>query len=202
MIPVSVPLIFPKIVPDNWDTWNNIWNKNKKFIPKIQQTLNSGQVLWVGFDIYVKDNIDTDDITKYKCRNLNCPELFSSFFNNIDEFPMDVYLVRVLQSLAPAAPHFDYATESDRHSLRSILVDSNTKPTWYYKMPDESKVYLQLPEDTNTWYYNDKLVRHGTDYTNGQNKQLIMYRGKIKEDKLDVLLKKSIEKYQNYSLFI
>lgn len=202
MIPVSVPLIFPKIVPDDWDTWNRVWNKNKKFISKIQKTLNAGQVFWVGFDIYVKDNIDADDITKYKCENLNCPELFSSFFNNIDEFPMDVYVVRVLQSLAPVVPHYDYATDSDRHSLRSLLVDNNTKPTWFYKMRDDSKIYLQLPEDTNTWYYNDKLLKHGTDYTNGQNKQLIMYRGKIREDKLDFLLKKSIEKYRDYSLFI
>ena len=62
MIPVSVPLIFPNVVPSDWEVWNTVWNQNKKFVPKSSETKNVGQVYWLGFDIYVKPGIDPTDI--------------------------------------------------------------------------------------------------------------------------------------------
>jgi hypothetical protein len=79
---ISTPIIFPKIIPNDWDEWDNVWNKYKKFSPKSQLSKNSGSALWIGFDIYVKDGIDATDIVKYKCENVNCPELFNSLFDN------------------------------------------------------------------------------------------------------------------------
>lgn len=202
MIPVSVPLIFPKIVPDNWDEWLKIWEKNKKFVPKIEQTPNAGQALWFGFDIYVKEGIDADKITKYHCENLNCPELFPSLFDNLDKFPMDIYVVRVLQSISKVQPHQDYPLESNSHSIRTLLLDTNDKPNWFYTLSDDEKIYLKLPKETNTWYYKDSLIKHGTDFNPGKFKQLIVYRGKIKEQQLNDLLRVSISKYENYSILI
>ena len=98
MIPVSVPLIFPKVVPNNWEIWNNVWEQNKKFVPKSLQTKNIEQVYWVGFDIYVKPGINPTDVIPYTCKNVNCPELFPSLFDNLDKLPIEVHLVRVLQS--------------------------------------------------------------------------------------------------------
>ena len=51
MIPVSVPLIFPKIVPSDWEVWDKVWEQNKKFVPKLVNTKNLGQTYWIGFDI-------------------------------------------------------------------------------------------------------------------------------------------------------
>jgi hypothetical protein len=48
---ISTPIIFPRIVPNDWEEWNTIWNKYKKFSPKVKSSGNVGSVLWVGFDI-------------------------------------------------------------------------------------------------------------------------------------------------------
>lgn len=199
--PISIPLDLPKIIPNNWNEWFKVWEKNKKLVKKVQATKNLGGILWYGFDIYVKKNVDPDDIIKYHCENVNCPELFNSLFDNLDKFPMDIYVVRVLESLLPVQPHHDYAIDSNFHSIRSLLYSDTTELSWYYQKNNQEKIYLTLPTETNTWYYNDLKVKHGTDLRQGHKKQLIMYRGVIKENQLDDLLKKSMDKYSNYCLF-
>lgn len=202
MTPVSVPLALPKIVPSDWDKWFKVWEENKKFVPKIKSTHNKGQPLWFGFDIYVKDGADVDHITSYHCKNVNCPELFPSLFDNIDKFPMDIDCIRVLQSHFRVDPHHDSLSPLRAHSIRTMLLDTNSKPIWYYILPNNEKIYLQLPEETNTWYYNDLTLKHGTDYTHGQFKQLIVYFGKIKEQKLAEMLEDSVSKYRNLSIIL
>lgn len=203
MIPVSVPLIFPKVVPVNWDEWVNVWEKYKKVVPKIKTNHNTKQSYWLGFDIYVKDGIDTDELTPYHCENVNCPELFPSLFDNIDKLPLDIYYVRILQSFFRVDPHHDsLRTECHAHSIRTLLIDTNIKPNWYYILPNKEKVYLQLPEETNTWYYNDTVIKHGTDFTPGKYKQLIVYGGKIKEQKLFEMLNDGIARYKNLSILV
>lgn len=201
MTPVSVPLVFPKVVPNDWDVWNRVWEENKKFVPKISTTKNYGQVPWVGFDIYVKDGIDASDLIKYECKNVNCPELFPSLFDNLDKLPIDVHVVRVLQSLTKVAPHQDFATESDYHSIRSLLYDDNPAQTWWYDI-DGNKHYLNLPEDTNTWWYDDSKIKHGTDFYPGYNKQLIMYRGSIKPMLINSAINEGISKYPDNVLYV
>lgn len=201
MIPVSVPLIFPKVVPRNWDTWNKLWEENKKISPKISTTKNSGQVNWIGFDIYVKEGIDADHIVKYKCNNVNCPELFPSLFDNLDKLPIEVHVVRVLQSISRVTAHQDFAVDTEFNSIRSMLVDNNPKQTWWYEK-ENKKYYLDLPDDTNTWWYDDSKIKHGTDYYSGFNKQLVMYRGKLKPEQMNSMIKEGLEKYPNNTIYL
>ena len=201
MIPVSIPLIFPKVVPNNWETWNKVWEQNKKFVPKTKETKNSKQVYWLGFDIYVKPGIDAADIIPYTCKNVNCPELFPSLFDNIDKLPIEVHLVRVLQSLGRVHAHHDYAKETEYNSIRSLLIDNNPKQTWWYEDSNTNKHYLKLPEDTNTWWYDDAKVKHATDFYIGHKKQLIMYQGLIK-DCLQSVLEDSKQKYSDYVIYV
>jgi len=198
---ISTPLIFPKVVPNDWGKWNIVWDKYKKYTPKIQKTNNIGQVAWVGFDIYVKDGIDANDIIKYKCENVNCPELFSSLFDNLDKLPIDLYVVRVLQSIAPVPAHRDFSHDSGNHAIRSILYDNNVKQTWWYENDRNDKAYLRMPDDTNTWWYDDTKVKHGTDFVFGHNKQLIMYRGSPKESEMKILIESSIKQYSDYVIY-
>ena len=202
MTPVSVPLIFPKIVPNDWSQWNKIWEKNAKFSPKITQTKNSGQVFWTGFDIYVKDGVDATDLIKYKCNNINCPELFPSLFDNLDKLPIDIQVVRVLQSLSKVNAHQDFAIDSNFQSFRSILYDNNPQQTWWYTPDNKIKHYLKLPEETNTWWYDDSKIKHGTDFYPNHDKQLIMYRGTLKKDLLSTVLDNSTQKYLDYVIYI
>jgi hypothetical protein len=201
MIPVSVPLVCPKIVPNNWDTWNRVWDENKNYVPKVYNTTNSGAVSWIGFDIFVKDGVDATDLVKYRCKNVNCPELFPSLFENLDSFPIDIQVVRVLQSLSRVSAHQDFAVDSDYHSIRSVLSDNNPKQTWYYDF-DNRKQYLSLPDETNTWWYDDAKIKHGTDFYPGFNKQIIMYRGPVKTELLTSMLDTGIKQYPNHVVYI
>ena len=201
MTPVSVPLIFPKVVPNNWEIWNNVWEQNKKFVPKSLHTKNIGQVYWLGFDIYVHPGIDSNDIMPYTCKNVNCPELFPSLFDNLDKLPIEVHVVRVLQSVAKVYAHQDFASITGYNSIRSLLTDNNPTQTWWYEDSNTNKHYLKLPEDTNTWWYDDAKVKHGTDFNPRYQKQLIMYQGLIK-DSLESVLSDSIEKYSDCVIYV
>ena len=201
MIPVSVPLIFPKVVPNDWSVWNKVWEQNKKFVPKSLQTKNLAQAYWVGFDIYVKPGIDLNDIMSYSCKNVNCPELFSSLFDHLDKLPIEVHVVRVLQSFTKVYAHQDFASRTGYNSIRSLLTDNNPKQTWWYEDSNANKHYLKLPEDTNTWWYDDAKVKHGTDFNAQYKKQLIMYQGLIK-DSLGSVLEDSIQKYSDYVIYV
>jgi len=201
---VSSPLIFPKIVPNDWEEWNRVWEKNKKYSPKVIRSPNPGQNFWLGFDIYVKEGVDATEMVTYQCENLNCPELFNSLFDNLDKFPMDIYLVRVVQSFSRVYPHHDFSKppEIPGHSIRTMLYDDNPKQTWWYENAEGTREYLKLPEDSNTWWYHDSKVKHGTDYIPGHNKQLIMYRGVVKEDKMEALLNESVQRYSDYTIYL
>jgi hypothetical protein len=201
MLPISTPLIFPKVVPNHWGEWNKVWDKYKKYTPKMQKTNNPGQVAWVGFDIYVKDGVDANDVIKYQCENVNCPELFNSLFDNLDKLPIDLHIVRVLQSIAPVPAHQDYSRDSKDDAIRSILYDDNPKQTWWYENNKNEREYLRMPDDTNTWWYDDTKVKHGTDYIRGHGKQLIMYRGIPKEEQMKVLIEDSMRQYSDYVIY-
>lgn len=195
---ISTPIIFPKVVPNNWEEWDRVWNKYKKFSPKVYESKNLAPVPWQGFDIYVKDGTDATDIIKYKCENINCPELFNSIFDNLDKLPIDLQVVRVVQSMTAVHGHHDY---SDTYSTRSILYDDNPRQTWWYEYNNERQ-YLKMPDDTNTWMYNDTKVKHGTDFIRGYGKQLIIYRGAPKEAEMKELLDSSMKQYSDYVLYI
>ncbi len=173
-----------------------------KFVLKTSPTKNAGQVPWIGFDIYVKPGADATDIIKYKCKNLNCPELFPSLFDNLDKLPIDVHVVRVLQSLGRVPAHHDFASESAYHSIRSLLVDTNPNQTWWYEDSNNNKHYLSLPEETNTWWYDDSKLKHGTDFNPQYRKQLIMYRGTSKTESVSNIIAEGIAKYPDNVLYI
>ena len=58
-----------------------------------------------------------------------------------------------------------------------------------------------MPDDTNTWWYDDTKVKHGTDYIRGHGKQLIMYRGIPKEEQMKVLIEDSMRQYSDYVIY-
>lgn len=175
---VSIPINFPPIRPAEWESWWKVWNQNASFMKKNIKNQNDGQALWRGFDIYVANNCDSN-YYGYNVKNINCPELFPILFDNLDKFPMHIHIVRAVSSMAKVFPHHDMTTK--HISLRSLLFDNNPKLNFYYCYNNKKK-YQSLPSDTNTWAYNDHLVKHGTDFYLGHYKILIMYWGTIKEN--------------------
>jgi hypothetical protein len=196
---ISSPLSFPIVKPNDWNAWWDLWYTEMKFIPKIAGTHNRGQALWRGFDIYVKPGTDPLRWGGYQTKNVNCPELFSSLFDNIDDFPMDIHCMRVVSSAQPVTPHHDALTKV--MGIRSLLYDNNVRPNFYYINSVGDKKYQTLPEDTNTWVYDDFNVSHGTDFYIGHSKLLIVYYGLIKEDMVHKNIDDNIHKYGDYVIY-
>jgi len=197
---ISAPIKFPVIQPDNWDEWWDLWYKEAVHVPKLVTNHNSGtvhQAIWRGFDIYVKDGFDSLHYG-YKAKNMNCSHMFSSLFDNLDDFPMDINVMRVMSSIHRVSPHSD--SIGFLTGIRTLLYDNNVRPNFYYVF-NERKEYQRLPEDTNTWMYNDHKSLHGTDFYMGHSKLLIAYYGKIKDDVLDKNLAESVPLYHDYVIY-
>lgn len=196
---LSVPLQVPKIEPTDWNKWWPLWYKESQVIRKISNNHNARSAPWRGFDVWVKPGIDSEEHTKYKSKNLNCPELFSSIFDNLDKFPIDIEIVRVVSSFGPVLPHTDY--DSEWLSVRSLIYDNNIKPNFYYLNGGE-KQYQLLPEDTNTWAYWDHKRKHGTEWYFGHSKILITYFGKLKANSFSNILELGLKNYSNFAIYI
>jgi len=194
---ISAPISFPIVEPNSWDKWWDIWFKEATFIPKIVTNHNYSQAFWRGFDVYVKEGVDRD-IYGYKTKNLNCPELFSSLFDNIDKFPMDIHVMRILSSMQKVTPHCD--SDIPFTGIRSLMYDNNVRPNFYYVFGD-NKEYQTLPSDTNTWMYNDHKSLHGTDFYFGHSKILIAYYGTVKDKMLDDNISENINRYKDYVIY-
>jgi|694.fasta_scaffold76793_4 hypothetical protein len=195
---VSTPIIFPYVQPVDWNAWWELWYRENRIVNKVEKNHNQYGVLWRGFDIYVKPGIDSIKETHYKAINLNCPELFPCIFENIDQLPIDVDIVRAVSSFGRVLPHRDQ--ESTAVSVRSMLYDNNVRDTFYYNINNNIQ-YQKLPDDSNTWAYWDNKVTHGTDWYMGHSKILIMYFGKTKQLESDLILKKSQSHYTEYVIY-
>ena len=192
---VSSPIVFPKIVPNDWNRWWKIWNTEAAAATKATKNHNDTYAPWKALNIYVKPGIDNVALTCYDIKTVPCPELFPSLFDNVDILPIDIDIVQVVSSRLAVAPHTDH--NKPVISIRSMLYDNNFTPTFYYNINGE-KTYQTLPDSTNTWIYHDNKYKHGSDYYYGHSKQLIVYHGKIKHDLLEGNLTSCYNVYKDY----
>jgi hypothetical protein len=192
---VSSPIQIPIIQPTDWEKWWDLWFKESASVQKISKNHNQYPAPWRGFDIWVRDKIDAETTTQYRAKNVNCPELFPSIFDNLDMFPINIDIVRVVSSMGHVAPHHDSPDES--LSVRSLIYDNNIKSTFYYQANND-KIYQKLPPTTNTWMYWDHKLKHGTDYYFGHSKILITYFGTMKPDFSIAEFNKSAELFSEY----
>ena len=192
---ISAPLVFPKIEPDSWDEWWNVWNKEAAYVKKINQSHNPLRSPWIGFDICVSPEKNDYANYHYDFKNINQPELFSKFFSNLDDFPLEINIMRAASTFVPARPHKDFIEPT--FSVRSMLYDSNPKSTWYYLF-DNKRTYLTLPEDTNTWIYPDHESQHGSDFDSRYRKILLLFFGTLKPGYPEKAFNDSLAKYKDY----
>jgi hypothetical protein len=192
---VSSPLIFPKIIPNDWDRWWKLWTKEATNATKVFKNHNNEIAPWKGMNVYVKPGINNIDRTGYDIKNVFCPELFPSLFDNLDDFPLDIEVMQVVSSKLAVTPHTDH--NKPMISIRSMLYDNNFTPTFYYQI-DGNKKYQTLPDDTNTWMYHDNKYKHGSDYYQGHSKHLIIYHGKVKKDILKDNITLGMHNYNDY----
>lgn len=204
---LALPLDLPKFEPDSWDTFWHIWNRDTRQYKRLLKDSagnNSSIPHWEGFswewtdqhqkmfDVHCGDYSNDFPILKKKLEeHLPFTIVRILFQSNLKEIPLH-------QDGNPLTDHLSYAT-----SFRTLIYDENDRETFYINhsgMKPTDRFYMQLPEGTNSFVYNNPKVRHAADYF---SKRKILMHFVVKdfdEDRWFKLLESSYEKYKGISL--
>jgi hypothetical protein len=195
---VYTPLDLPRLEPDNWDTFWNIWNTHSDFAIKKSMNLTTSKTplgsnrAWRGLDIFKKPT----GRTSWECPYFDISSDLPVMHKSIDQLNIKtLYRVRLLQSLIDIDAHTDDNT--DQWKIRGLLHYTDTKSQWYFTRPEgKERTYASLPSNVQWFGYNDKHAWHGTDYNPEHTKILIQlyFRESIDE----TVLQSNIETYKDY----
>lgn len=198
---IFAPADLPKIEPDNWDVFWNIWNThNKPLVKKVMNTQYSEAKLgdnsaWYGLDIYKGPyNIPVSYEAPYYDISKELPNLHK-FLSTFDKLCL---VARLSQSTYNIPSHTD--NDADRWSLRAYFYYTSPAEQWYFTKPFDrhgKKTYINRSPDTNWFIYNDKHSWHGTDFDSNHKKILLQIYSLSNYSKL---AEKSIEKYRTYTI--
>lgn len=194
---ISVVVDLPRLEPSDWGKWWAHWDKNSKMLTKENTNHNTYKAGgWCGFDCYRKPYYNPK-ATAYMSSLVDCSAVFPELYTFIDCIPMEVYLVRILESMSAFVPHNDFT--KPHYAWRTLLFDNNPSSTFYY-MNGEEKIYQRLPDkESNTWVFKDHITKHGTDYDPRYKKLLITYYGENRNDPyMDTIF--NDQKYSTYSV--
>lgn len=200
---ISTPLDIPKIEPDDWNLFWDIWNKHSA--PLKKQWVNNGSeldkkdapVVWTGLDLYDKWPAGTS----WRAPLFKAEKLFPKMFKIIFDLNLQkLYRVRVISSIEAINAHSD--DSADWWSIRAFLHNPSPKQQWYFTKPFDrfgTRTYLKMSEETNWFAYHDSAVWHGTDYDPKYPKLLLqLYSWPLRTS--DDLIQRSISKFSNYTI--
>jgi hypothetical protein len=197
---VYTPLDLPKLEPDNWDTFWNIWNTYSDFAIKKSTNLITSKApvgtneVWRGLDIFTKPI----GRTAWECPYVDISSDLPLMYESISQLNIKtLYRVRLLQSLVKVDAHTD--DNADQWNIRGFLHYTDTRPQWYFTRPNGGeKTYATLPSNVQWFAYNDKHALHGTDFNPDHKKILIQlyFRGSIDE----TMLQSNIETYKDFTI--
>jgi len=186
-----------KIEPDNWELFWQLWTEQKA------QRVFSNSSIWEGLYIYVNPKLTDNEIqTHYpKIVNPNHFHDWSTIFPKMFDQILNLMPYKVIHKISLASNVERVPIHMDPienlfpwpNTLRVIIHDTNTRPTFYLtkwpehsynlpiindihpqlnktyfleKTPDADKIYVDLPEDSNTFVYNNGVYLHGADIAN------------------------------------
>lgn len=199
---IYTPVDLPKIEPDNWEVFWDIWNTYSNYLEKTQPNAKSSLVkvgkntIWRGLDIFQKKHtIKTSYQAPFFDIKDRLPNMYQ-FFESLDTF--GIYRIRLVQSTVNMVAHTD--DDFDKWHLRAYLYYTSNKEQWYFTKPNDAygeRTYIELPATTNWFMYNDKYCWHGTDYDENHKKILLqVFALETPQD----LLQRSIEKYNTFTI--
>ena len=195
---IATPLDLPRIEPDDWDTFWDIWNTYSKPLVKVRSNtiFSKSKVgstdVWKGMDIYSNNS---NFPTAWSAPLIDISKSLPCLYDTISNLPFkQVVKVRLLSSSMPVLAHTD--DNQDRWSVRAYFHYTDTNDQWYFTRPHDSygkRKYFHIPKETNWFAYNDKHCWHGTDYNIEHPKVLLqVYTLFTNKDLID----NSIKKYQ------
>jgi hypothetical protein len=193
------PLDIPKIEPNNWDEWWEIWNNYSAPATKKIATHNPHNSNWESLEIYrhAESSSTIDAIVYESPRAPDAPvirDLVQQIKNSIPAF---IYYIRVIENKSFVLFHTD--NESPMKQFRSLLWSTNNKLNWVLRKNGSSVNYRpKLPDDSNTFFYYDNLTEHCAVYDPRVSKGLIQLFISDSPD-LDGLITQSSQKYSEFA---
>jgi hypothetical protein len=226
----AVPLALPKFELDNAEKFWQIWNANVTTVSRQVTTKDRGSegavnpsishTQWDGLALY-EDPVLLD-MAAWRTTVSN--ELADSQKNYIkaifNQLPFQrIRSIRLWSAHRKIPPHYDgnmppsldrvlqFPAEirimlDDKNPTETFWICSNTKykPNQQQPIPDNDKLYIKLPADSNAFAWNNENFLHGADYDPQYKKILVVVKGWVDLDKLEALLDASIKKYPEFTV--
>jgi hypothetical protein len=198
---IYTPLDIPKIEPNNWDEWWDVWNNHARPMVKVRHNHNYFHEIPAlrGFDLYRKHDM-FKKLHAYQAPLAPQVPVVIDLIEQVKKYCVfEPLLIRVAENLIPTSPHSDYSV-SGKYEFRSILWNTYTTPVWKFTYENETRDMI-LPHDTNSFYYLDYPVKHSTIYDGQYSKGLVKVYGTLKSTTSD-LISKSTAKYKDLAWII
>jgi hypothetical protein len=217
---IWLPLDIPRIEFDDYNEFLDIWNYQSHDVVRVKSDIaepwtkeghpwkekSSWNVAqFNGLHLYQHPNVPIDG-------NSFAAKLYTGkipMFERIVDQVNTYYPVHTLISLFIWESKMPIAAHRDRGAFwncptdfRSMLYDENTEPTLYVSDNDLKPVYVDLPEDTNTFCWSNGKSLHGSTYY-GKRKFILCASMIQHSKKTEELVDRSIIKYKdklNYKL--
>lgn len=208
-----VPYDLPKILPYDMEKFVDFYFKHAKFSIKIKEDIASGFLgdRPPGRTPYLSlDSCPSTDTTIWEKNYV--PEMYTEFpelFEQIHDYMPFLekgFMWKMWSSVKDIIPHRDVRTMIDLPMrLRIKLYDDNPSETLSLELAPIDKPIvgpwpIDVPEDTNSFAWNNLRTRHRSVFNQGHKKILFIafsnYTGKGLNQYID-LLDRSISKYQD-----
>jgi hypothetical protein len=205
LLPYDVPIIKP-LDTGKWLEW---WDSRAQLVTKLALDI-SGVDVNPDHKIYSIDNFKDDHLNWGTNLDHDIEKEFPELFEQIAEYlPWNMDTVRwsVWSSIWAIPWHRDSEVYFDMPvSMRIKLYDDNpTETLMLRKCPkdqDPTLIRFKLPEESNTFAWNNLRVEHGSIKFKKHKKMLMIfhYSPGIKWNKLADILDRSVNKYKNYAV--
>ena len=218
---IWLPLDIPKIELDDYDEFLKIWDEQSHKVLRIKpdaaepwikdehpwgekSSWNLAQ--FNGLTLYGHPGIAWDTGTFAARPYVGDIPMFERIVKQVFEyFPIHTMLtIFIWESKMGIAPHKDQSAYwKCPTEFRVMLHDENTEPTLYVATDfTDTPVYIDLPEDTNSFCWSNGKCVHGSTY-HGKRKFILCISGIQHSAQSDELFDRSIKKYKdklNYTL--
>lgn len=209
-----VPYDIPKILPYDIEKFKDFYFQHAKFSNKIREDIAEGYLKERDHEMTPYLSIDSQKETSAKAvwsKNYvpeiftEFPELFEQIFDHMP-FLQQGFMWTMWSSAKDIIPHRDLRSMIDMPlRVRIKLYDDNPVETLAVQLapinkPADKWISIPIPDDTNSFAWNNLRVRHRSSKVEGHSKILFIsfanYSGKHLNQYVD-LLDRSIARYQN-----